>query len=122
MYAGEDYIGHHVDLDTEFNHVVLEASLRAIESDTNVPPYAESHRIDLRVLEHVETVAALRRLIRMGGFALDLNKYKGMPVEYYTPYSRQAKRGWSTDHWMIQTSKGWIGFDFNVETMIEVRK
>lgn len=124
MEAMETYIGEPVNVETGYNHVVLEAAIRAIESDTDVPPYIPSHVIDLRSKASVESVAALRELIRMDGFELDLNKrtLKDQEPTYATPYERQVKRAWQTNHWMILSEKGWLVFDINVDVRIEIVK
>lgn len=118
----EDYIGHGISNDSEYNHVALEAAIRAVESDTNVPAYSIDQNIDLRAMAHVESIQALRELIRDPGFELDLNKFPGKPVEYTTPYQRDVKRGWQTNHFKISSSKGWIVLDYFVDPQIEVRK
>jgi hypothetical protein len=118
----EDYIGHGINNESEYNHVALEAAIRAVESDTNVPAYSVDQNIDLRAMAHVESIQALRELIRDPGFELDLNKFPGKPVEYTTPYQRDVKRGWQTNHFKISSSKGWIVLDYFVDPQIEVRK
>ena len=124
MHASESYIGEPVNLETGYNHVVLEAAIRAIESDTSIPPYIPSHVIDLRSKASVESIAGLRDLIRMDGFELDLNKRTPPDKEpvYSTPYDRQVKRAWQTNHWMILSEKGWLVFDINVDVRVEIVK
>lgn len=122
MDALEDYIGHDTNLDSEYNHVALEAAIRAVESDVNVPAYSVDQNLDIRAMAHVESIQALRELIRDPAFELDLNKFPGKPVEYTTPYQRDVKRGWQTNHYKISSSKGWIVLDYFVDPQIEVRK
>jgi hypothetical protein len=122
MDASDDYIGHDTSLDSEYNHVALEAAIRAVESDCNVPAYSVDHNLDIRAMLHVESVKALHDLIRDPGFELDLNKFPGKPVEYTTPYQRDVKRGWQTNHFKISSSKGWLILDYFVDPQIEVRK
>lgn len=122
MDVYEDYIGHHINTESEFNHIALEAAIRAVEGDTNVPAYSVDQNIDIRALAHVESIEALRELIRDPGFELDLNKWTGKPVEYTTPYRRDAKRGWQTNHWKISSSKGWLVLDYFVDPKLELRK
>lgn len=118
----ETYIEPSVSVETGLNHVVLEAAIRAIEDDSSVPAYSVDQNIDIRSMAHVESVEALRELIRDPGFSLDLNKFPGKPVEYTTPYQRDVKRGWQTNHFKISSSKGWLIFDYSVDPQIEVRK
>jgi len=124
MQATETYIEESPNLESGYNHVVLEAAIRAIEDDTAIPPYIPSHVIDLRSKASVATVEALRDLIRMDGFELDLNKRipKDQEATYTTPYDRKVKRAWQTNHWMIFSSKGWLVFDINVDSHIEIVK
>jgi hypothetical protein len=122
MDVCDDYIGHDTNLDSEYNHVALEAAIRAVESDANVPAYSVDHNLDIRAMLHVGSIEALHDLIRQPGFELDLNKFPGKPVEYTTPYQRDVKRGWQTNHFKISSSKGWLILDYFVDPQIEVRK
>lgn len=124
MEVMETYIGEPVNLETGYNHIVLEAAIRAIESDSTIPPYIPSHVIDLRSKASVGSVATLRDLIRMDGFELDLNKrlFENKQPTYHTPYDREVKRAWQTNHWMIMSEKGWLVLDTNVESHIEIVK
>lgn len=118
----DNYIDPNISLETGFNHAVLEAAIRAIEDDCNVPAYTDDQNIDIRGMAHVESVEALRNLIRDPGFELDLNKFPGKPVEYTTPYQREVKRSWQGNHFKISSSKGWILFDYGVYYQIDLRK
>lgn len=118
----ETYIDPNASTETGFNHIVLEAAIRAIEDDPSVPAYSVDQNLDIRSMAHVESVQALRDLIRDPGFELDLNKFPGKPVEYTTPYQRDVKRGWQTNHFKISSSKGWLVLDYSVNPQMDVRK
>ncbi|MNZ46456.1 hypothetical protein D3C78_641380 [compost metagenome] len=123
MHVLDNYIEGNLSAETAFNHVALEAAIRAVEDDYGVPPYIASHRIDLRAMGHVESIAAMRELLRAPGFELDLNVFTGpQETTYSTPYERSVKRGWSTNHFMVESSKGWLVFDLHVDTRIEKKK
>lgn len=118
----ETYIDPNASVETGLNHIVLEAAIRAIEDDPSVPAYSVDQDLDIRSMAHVESVQALRELIRDPGFELDLNKFPGRPVEYTTPYQRDVKRGWQTNHFKISSSKGWLILDYFVDPQLDVRK
>ncbi|MNM93515.1 hypothetical protein D3C81_1058910 [compost metagenome] len=118
----ETYIDPNASTETGFNHIVLEAAIRAIEDDPSVPAYSVDQNLDIRSMAHVESVQALRDLIRDPGFELDLNKFPGKPIEYTTPYQRDVKRGWQTNHFKISSSKGWLVLDYSVDPQMDVRK
>lgn len=118
----ENYIDPNTSTETGFNHIVLEAAIRAIEDDPSVPAYSVDQNLDIRSMAHVESIQALRDLIRDPGFELDLNKFPGKPVEYTTPYQRDVKRGWQTNHFKISSSKGWLVLDYSVDPQMDVRK
>lgn len=118
----EEYISPTSKVETEYNHVALEAAIRAIEDDCDVPAYSVDQNIDLRAMAHVGSIEALRDLIREPRFELDLNKFPGKPIEYTTPYQRDVKRGWQTNHFKIASSKGWLILDYFVEPQMDLRK
>lgn len=118
----DTYVDPNTSLETGFNHVLLEAAIRAIEDDNDVPVYSVDQNVDIRAMAHVKSIAALRDLIRDPGFELDLNKFPGKPVEYTTPYQRDVKRGWQTNHFKISSSKGWLILDYSVEPQMDLRK
>ncbi|QTH80306.1 hypothetical protein PA10_00106 [Pseudomonas phage pPa_SNUABM_DT01] len=116
------YVEPVVNVETAFNHVALEAAIRLIESDSDVHPYNPSQRIDLRAMTHVESINALRELIHMSGFELDINKILCENNRLETPYERTIKKAFMTNHYMVESSKGWLVFDTHVDTHIEVYK
>ncbi|MNI84587.1 hypothetical protein D3C73_1415040 [compost metagenome] len=61
----------------------------------------------------------------MPGFEIDLNKRLGAREDlhtYSTPYGRTVKKGWQTNHYMVQTEKGWLIFDYGVDAHVTVVK
>lgn len=118
----ETYIEGDLSLETGYNHILLEAAIRAVEDDCAVPAYSVDQNLDIRAMAHVESIQALRDLIRDPGFELDLNKFPGKPIEYTTPYQRDVKRGWQTNHYKIASSKGWLILDYFVDPRLELRK
>lgn len=113
-----DYIGEtEADIPSCLNHVAMEAAVRAIEDDESIPRYHLSQIIDLRSYAHLESVSRLRDLIRDPSFKLDLfmdRQPDRKEVFYRTLFNRSCKRGFATDHHLIQTSKGLLALDYLV--------
>ena len=107
MLVIDDYIPVDLDFDNTYHHIALEGAIRAIEDDLNVPPYIASHFIDLRAMEHVESLRALRELVESPGFEVDVVRQADRQPTY-TLYGRAVRRGFSTNHLMVQCTKGWI--------------
>lgn len=103
----EDYIPVDLDPDATYNHVALEAAVRAVEDDLSVPPYIASHYLDPRVMAHIASLQAVIDLVSTPGFEVDLWR-DGDREPTYTPYRRIVKQGFRTNHLMIQSNKGWI--------------
>lgn len=111
----DSYLSDKVDVETAYCYVALEASLRAIESDCSIPPYRRQHLLDIRSMAHLESIQALRDLIRMFGFQLEFYKtVTSGSSPYRTPYGREVKVAWNSGHYQIQTDKGWLVLDYYV--------
>jgi hypothetical protein len=110
-----DYIDTSADVMEMFNHTALEALLRAIEDDISFAGNRCIDLIDLRAKDAIESVSIMRDLIRRPEFILDLHlvepDLENPTRNYVTPYGREVKRAWSTNHRMVETSKGWAVFD-----------
>ncbi|MCY1288181.1 hypothetical protein D9M68_20400 [compost metagenome] len=122
MEIFSDYIDTGADIMGMFNHTALEALLRAIEDDIEFVGNRRTDLIDIRAKDAVESVYELRDMIRRDEFMLDLNKIKPTSdnplVSYVTPYDRKVRRAWSTNHYMVETDKGWVVFDCVVEVQV----
>lgn len=122
MQIIDTYIEPSINIEGTYNHVALEALLRAIEDDVAFIGNRRIDLIDIRAMSALESVCELRDLIRREEFMLDLNKLKSTlassSVSYTTPYDRIVKRSWSTNHHMVETEKGWVVFDYVVETQV----
>ncbi|MNP89000.1 hypothetical protein D3C85_13960 [compost metagenome] len=101
-------------LDSCYNHIALEAAIRAVEDDCCITPYHLTQCIDLRLYEHLESISDLRDLIRKPEFCLDLIKVPQLVsggAVYKTPYGRAVEKGWVDNHRIIHTSKGRLVLD-----------
>lgn len=121
LHADIGYIGEHDPQAAScFNHMALEAAIRAVEDDESIPRYHLSQFIDVRSYAHLNSVAALRDLIRDPSFELDL--VQGMEfvkkTVYHTPYSRSVTKGFMTNHYVIETSKGRLVLDMIVKVVM----
>lgn len=109
------YINEHdVELDSCYNYMALEATIRAIEDDPEFPPYHPTKLTDIRQYGHLESVNRLRELIRKPEFSLDLINIPALVQGGYvfkTLYGREAKRGFMDNRQVIQTSKGRLVLD-----------
>lgn len=117
-----EYIEESLNVDSSLCYMALEALVRAIEDDDSVYGSGSEGMLDIRLLGAVESVSKLRELIRDGSFALEAFYTRvGLSGEmiYLTHYNRLVKRTWSTHHWAIESSKGWIVLDFNVPSVTE---
>lgn len=100
----------------DFDHA-LEAAVSAIEHDLALIPTMHGQLLDLRAMGHIESVEALRQLIRSGGFGILLNRGRvdSKRVFYSTVFGRVVRRAPVTGHRMIESIKGWLVLDYPVE-------
>lgn len=102
-----DYIPVDLNPDNTYHYIALEGAIRAVEDDLGVPPYIASHFIDLRAMDHTESLRRMRELVNTEGFEVDAF-CEGDREPKYTPYGRFLRRGFRTNELMIQSDKGWI--------------
>lgn len=121
MEIYSDYLPEIKDISSLHNYIALETLLRALEDDISIISSGSEGHIDLRSCGEIESLQALHELVAMSCFELDMIctlHPNGEQRIYHTPYGREIRRGWQTNHHKVKTSKGWVVFDVFVDTNI----